>query len=187
MSYCKGGYGWDTPNWLGFCETAFLDLHLFLAFNVTEAVLGSKWVTWKQPLDIDRSSSCIKLKLNAWHHQRELKDMRPDKRNCTEITLKPNAYIFKCVLKCYPFSITLYHAEAWTLRKIDHKHLEFFEMWRWRRTEKIIWTYSLKNEKVLHGIKEERNMLNTLKRRQVNCIGYTSHRNCFLNTLLKQR
>jgi hypothetical protein len=28
-------------------------------------------------------------------------------------------------------------AEIWTLRAVDHKHLESFEMWCWRRMEKI--------------------------------------------------
>jgi hypothetical protein len=45
----------------------------------------------------------------------------------------------------------------------------------------------LKNGKVLHGMKEERNMLNTLKRRQVNCSGYTSRRNCFLKHVIQRK
>jgi hypothetical protein len=57
--------------------------------------------------------------------------------------------------------MTLYGAETWTLRKIDQKHLESFEMWCWRRTEKISWTDNVRNEEVLHGIKEERNIIHT--------------------------
>jgi len=34
----------------------------------------------------------------------------------------------------------LYGAETWTLRAADHKYLERFEMWCWRRMEKISWT-----------------------------------------------
>jgi len=30
--------------------------------------------------------------------------------------------------------------ETWTLRAVDQKHLESFEMWCWRRMEKISWT-----------------------------------------------
>jgi hypothetical protein len=33
-------------------------------------------------------------------------------------------------VKCYIWSIALYGAEIWTLRKIDQKYLESFEMWR---------------------------------------------------------
>jgi len=40
-------------------------------------------------------------------------------------------------LKCYIWGITLYGAETWTLRAVDQKHLGSFEMWCWRRMEKI--------------------------------------------------
>jgi len=40
------------------------------------------------------------------------------------------------LVKCYIWSIALYGAETWTLRA-DQKHLESFEMWHWRRMEKI--------------------------------------------------
>jgi hypothetical protein len=40
----------------------------------------------------------------------------------------------KKLVKCYIWSIG---AESWTLRAVDQKHLESFEMWCWRRMEKI--------------------------------------------------
>jgi hypothetical protein len=44
--------------------------------------------------------------------------------------------------KCYisSTSIALYGAETWTLRAVDQKHLESFEMCFLRRMEKISWT-----------------------------------------------
>jgi hypothetical protein len=49
-------------------------------------------------------------------------------------------------MKCYILSIALYGAETWTLRKVDQKYLEHFEMWCWRSMEKISWTDRVKNE-----------------------------------------
>ena len=43
--------------------------------------------------------------------------------------------------------------------------------------EKIIRTDYMRNEEVLHAVKKERNILHTIKRRKVNWIGYTLHRN----------
>jgi hypothetical protein len=51
----------------------------------------------------------------------------------------------KKLVKCYIWSIALYGAETWTLRAVDQKHLESFEMWCWRRMEKIRWTDHMKN------------------------------------------
>jgi hypothetical protein len=37
-----------------------------------------------------------------------------------------------------------------------------FEMWCWRRMEKISWTDRERNEEVLHRVKEERNIVHTV-------------------------
>jgi hypothetical protein len=52
----------------------------------------------------------------------------------------------KKLVKCYVWSIALYGAESWTLRAVDQKHLGSFEMWCWRRMEKISWTDHVRNE-----------------------------------------
>ena len=41
----------------------------------------------------------------------------------------------KKLVKFYVWSTALYGAETWTLRAIDQKHLESFEMWCWRTME----------------------------------------------------
>ena len=41
----------------------------------------------------------------------------------------------KKIVKCSIWSIALYGAETWTLRAVDQKHLESFEMWCCRRME----------------------------------------------------
>jgi hypothetical protein len=60
----------------------------------------------------------------------------------------------KKLVKCYTWSITLYSAEIWTLRTVDQKRLESFEMWCWRGMEKISWTDHVRNEDVLLRVKE---------------------------------
>ena len=52
----------------------------------------------------------------------------------------------------YVWSIDLCGAETWTIRAIDHKHLESFEMCCWRSMEKISWTDFMRNEEVLESM-----------------------------------
>ena len=59
--------------------------------------------------------------------------------------------------------MALYGAETWTLRAADQKHLESFEMWCWRRMEKISWTDHVRNEEVLLRGNEQRNILHELR------------------------
>jgi hypothetical protein len=86
----------------------------------------------------------------------------------------------KKLVKCYIWSIALYGAETWTLRAMDQKHLESFEMWYWRRMEKIIWTDHVGNEDVLLKVKEQRNILHEIRKWKANCIGHILRRNCLL-------
>jgi hypothetical protein len=46
----------------------------------------------------------------------------------------------KKLVKSYTWSIAVCGVETWTLRKVEQKFLESFEMWCWRWTEKISWT-----------------------------------------------
>jgi hypothetical protein len=85
----------------------------------------------------------------------------------------------------YIWSVALYCAETWTLRKLVQKYLESFEMWRWRRMEKISWTERVNTEAVLHRVKEERNILHTIRRRKANWIGHILRRNCLLSHIIE--
>jgi hypothetical protein len=98
----------------------------------------------------------------------------------TLFTSKLDLNLRKKLVKCYIWSIALYGAAMWTLWKVDQKYLESFEMWCWRRMEKISWTDRVRNEDVLHRVKEEGNILHTLKRRKANWIGHIVRRNCLL-------
>ena len=60
-------------------------------------------------------------------------------------TSKLDLNLRKKLVKCYVWSMPLYGAETWTLRATDQKRLESFEMWCWRRMEKISWTDHVRN------------------------------------------
>ena len=43
------------------------------------------------------------------------------------------------------WSVALYGAENWTLRRNEQKLLEAFEKWIWRRMKRVKWTDKIKN------------------------------------------
>jgi hypothetical protein len=67
----------------------------------------------------------------------------------------------------------------------DQTYLESFEMWCWRRMEKISWTDRVRNEEVLHRVKEERNILHIIKRRKAKWSGHIFCRNCLLKSVIE--
>jgi hypothetical protein len=67
------------------------------------------------------------------------------------------------------------------------QYLEIFEKWCWRRREKISWTDRVRNEEVLHRVKEERKIIHTVKRRKANWIGHILRRNCLLKHVIDRK
>jgi len=85
----------------------------------------------------------------------------------------------------YIWNIAFYGAETWTIRAVDKKHVESFEMWCWRRIEEIGWTDHVKNEEVLLRIKKQRNILYEISKRKANWIGHILRRNCLLQRVIE--
>ena len=99
-------------------------------------------------------------------------------RKMSLLTSKMNIELKKKLVRCYVWSIALYGSETWTLRKLERKYLESFEMWCWRRMEKIKWSEKVTNEQVLDRI-------NNILRRKANWIGHILRRNCLLRDAIE--
>jgi hypothetical protein len=101
-------------------------------------------------------------------------------------TSKMDLELRKKPVKCYIWSIASSCAETWSLRAVDQKHLESFDMWCWRRMEKISWTDRVKNE-VLLRVKEQWNILHETCKRKANWSGHILRRNCLLQQVIEGR
>jgi hypothetical protein len=90
-------------------------------------------------------------------------------------TSKLDSNLRRKLVKSYIWRIPFYGAETWTPRKVDQKHLESLKIWCRRRME-ISWTDRVRNEEVLHRVREERNILQKLSRGRLtqfvmSCVG----------------
>ena len=56
------------------------------------------------------------------------------------------------MVKALIWSVMLYEADTWTMRKEYVKRIEAFEVWIWRRMEIIRWTEHRTNEEVLKKV-----------------------------------
>jgi hypothetical protein len=103
----------------------------------------------------------------------------------TLITCTLDLELRKKLVKCYVWSIALYGAETWTLRAVDRRHLESFEMWCWRGMEKISCTDHVRNEEILLRVREQRNILHEIRKRKANSIGHILYTNCLLQRVIE--
>jgi hypothetical protein len=71
------------------------------------------------------------------------------------------------------------------LRAVGQKHLESFEMWCWRRMEKIIWIDHVRNKVELLSVKKWRNILHEISKPKANWTDHILRRSCFLQQVIE--
>ena len=45
-----------------------------------------------------------------------------------------------CMVKPMVFPVVMYGYESWTIRKAEHKRIDAFELWCWRRLLRVPWS-----------------------------------------------
>ncbi|KAJ4447314.1 hypothetical protein ANN_09318 [Periplaneta americana] len=91
----------------------------------------------------------------------------------------------KRLMKCFVWSIALYGAETLALRRSEGKRLEAFEMWIWRRMERVKWTDRIRIEAVLERVVEERMILKLVRKRKSNWLDHWLRKNYLVKDALE--
>ena len=59
------------------------------------------------------------------------------------------------LVKAVGFPIVMYGCESWTIRKAEHRRIDVFELWCWRRLLRVPWTAGRSNQSILKEISPE--------------------------------
>ena len=54
--------------------------------------------------------------------------------------------------KAKAFPVVMYGCESWTIRKAEHRRIDAFELWCWRRLLRVPWTARRSNQSILQEI-----------------------------------
>ena len=57
-----------------------------------------------------------------------------------------------CIVKGMVFPVARYGCESWTIKKAEHRRLDAFELWCWRRLLRVPWTARRSNQSILKEI-----------------------------------
>ena len=57
-----------------------------------------------------------------------------------------------CLVKAMVFPGVMYGCESWTIKKAEHRRIDAFELWCWRRLLRVPWTTSRSNHSILKEI-----------------------------------
>ena len=54
-----------------------------------------------------------------------------------------------CLIKVMVFPVVMYGCESWTIKKAEHRRIDAFELWCWRRLLGVTWTARKSNQSIL--------------------------------------
>ena len=65
-----------------------------------------------------------------------------------DITLPTKVHLVKALI----FPVVMYGCENWTVKKAEHRRIDAFELWCWRRLLRVPWTARRSNQSILKEI-----------------------------------
>ena len=65
-----------------------------------------------------------------------------------DITLPTKVHLVKAMV----FPVVMYGCESWTVKKAEHRRIDAFELWCWRRHVRVPWTARKSNQSILKEI-----------------------------------
>ena len=68
-----------------------------------------------------------------------------------DITLSTKVRLVKAMV----FPVVMYGCESWTIKKAEHRRVDAFELWCWRRLLRVPWTARRSNQSILKEISPE--------------------------------
>ena len=71
--------------------------------------------------------------------------------NSRDIALPNKVHLVKGMV----FPVVMYQCESWTIKKAEHRRMDAFELWCWRRLLRVPWTARKSNQSILKEISPE--------------------------------
>ena len=85
-----------------------------------------------------------------------------------DITLPTKVHLVKAMV----FPVVMYGCESWTLKKAEHRRIDPFELWCWRRVLRVPWTARRSNQSILKEISPEYSLEGLMLRLKLQYYGH---------------
>ena len=88
-----------------------------------------------------------------WLQPWNLKTFAPWKRSYDQVRQHDITLLTKVrLVKAMVFPVVIYGCESWTVKKAEHRGIDAFELWCWRRLLRVPWTARRSNQSILKEI-----------------------------------
>ena len=98
-----------------------------------------------------------------------------------DITLSTKVHLVEAMV----FPVVMYGRENWTLKKAEHRRIDAFELWCWRRLLRVLWTARKSNQSILKEISPECSLEGLMLKLKLQYFGHLMRRaDLFEKTLM---
>ena len=99
-----------------------------------------------------------------------------------DITLPTKVRLVKAMV----FPVVMYGCESWTIKKAEHRRIDVFELWCWRRLLRVPWTARRSNQSILKEISPEYSLEGLMLKLKLQYFGHLMQRTeSFEKTLMR--
>ena len=89
------------------------------------------------------------------------------------------------LVKAMVFPVVMYGCESWTIQKAEHRRIDAFELWCWRRLLRVPWTARRSNQSILKEISPKCSLVGLLLNLKLQYFGHLMRRSdSFEKTLM---
>ena len=81
-----------------------------------------------------------------------------------------------CQVKAMVFPVVMYGCESWTIKKAEHRRIDAFELWCWRRILRVPWTARRSNQSILKEISPEYSLEGLMLKLKLQSFGHLMRR-----------
>ena len=81
-----------------------------------------------------------------------------------------------CLFKAMVFPVVMYGCESWTIKKAEHRRIDAFELWCWRRLLRVPWTAGRSNQSILKEISPEYSLEGLMLKLKLQYLGHLMRR-----------
>jgi len=81
-----------------------------------------------------------------------------------------------CLVKAMVFPVVTYGCESWTMQKAEHRRIDAFELWCWRRLLRVPWTAKRSNQSILKEISPEYSLEGLMLKLKLQYFGHLMQR-----------
>ena len=78
----------------------------------------------------------------------------------------------------------MYGCESWTMKKAEHRRIDAFELWCWRRLLRVPWTARRSNQSILKEINPDYSMEGLILKLKLQYFGHLMRRTDSLEKIL---